>query len=187
MLRFPEQAHGVTRFDEAAVLEHEHALTVPGDDAKIVRNQEERSLTPNLVEHVENACLHRNVERSGGLIGNEEVRLRNQRCRDHGALAHAPRELVREACRLPTRVRQPNPSEGLDHTLPGLGTRCDSMHGKNLGELTADRQVWIQRERRVLEDHRDVSGALPAKYLGSRAKQLDAIERYLPANACRRR
>ena len=47
------------------------------------------------VEQVEDLRLHRDVERGGRLVGEQQLRAARERDRDHHALAHAAGELVR--------------------------------------------------------------------------------------------
>ena len=74
-----------------------HALAHAGDDAEVVRDQDQRRvlLGDELAQEVEDLRLDRHVERRRRLVGDQELRLAGQRHRDHRALAHAARELVR--------------------------------------------------------------------------------------------
>ena len=47
------------------------------------------------LEHVEHLGLHGDVERGGGLVGEQELRAARQRDRDAHPLAQAARQLVR--------------------------------------------------------------------------------------------
>jgi len=78
-----------------ALLEHEDAVGDAGDDAEVVRDEEEREaeLRPQLGEELEHRRLHRDVECRRDLVADDEVGLRRERARDRDTLALAAREL----------------------------------------------------------------------------------------------
>ena len=84
-------------FDDAAGVHHRDAIRRLGDDAEIVRDQQQRQieLALHLAQQLEDLRLHRHVERGGRLVGDDQRRSARQRDRDHHALPHAARELVR--------------------------------------------------------------------------------------------
>ncbi len=67
------------------------------DDAEIVRDEDDRhpQLALQLLEQLEDLRLNRHVERRRRLVGDQHGRLARQRHRDHHALAHAARHLMR--------------------------------------------------------------------------------------------
>ena len=68
-----------------------------------------------LADEVEDLRLRRHVERRRGLVGDQQVGVVHQRHRDHHALAHAARELVRVALAAAPRAagcRPPRASRG---------------------------------------------------------------------------
>ena len=70
----------------------------PRDDAEIVGDQQhaETEIALELGEQAQDLGLHRDVERRGRLVGDQELGVAHQRHGDHDALAQAARELVRE-------------------------------------------------------------------------------------------
>ena len=68
-----------------------------GDHAEIVRDQQHggADLALQLHDQHQDLRLHRHVERGGRLVGDQEPRAAGERHRDHDALAHAARQLVR--------------------------------------------------------------------------------------------
>ena len=66
-------------------------------DAEIVRDQDQRrvALGDEAAQQVEDLRLDRHVERGRRLVGDQQLRLAGERHRDHRALAHAARKLVR--------------------------------------------------------------------------------------------
>ncbi len=83
--------------DDAAGIHHHHLVGHFGDDAQVVRDQDDRraSLLLQALHQVEDLGLDRHVQRGRRLVGDQQARLAGQRHRDHRALAHAARELVR--------------------------------------------------------------------------------------------
>ena len=68
-----------------------------GDDAEIVGDHDDRAseLVLEAFHQVEDLRLRGHIERSRRLVGDQEVGVVDERHRDHHALAHAARELVR--------------------------------------------------------------------------------------------
>ena len=134
------------------------------------------------LDQLDDLRLHRDVERRRRLVGDQHVGVVHERHRDHGALAHAARELVRVVARPLLRVRDADAVEQLDRdparVLPG-GVLVRE-HG--LGDLVADAVHRVQRRERVLEDHRDVAPADLAQLVGGQREQLGALEDDLAAD-----
>jgi hypothetical protein len=99
VLRRGEHGFGGARFDLVAAVHHEHAVGNFGHHAHVVRDEEHAHahLLLQLADELKDLRLDRHVERGGGLVGDQELRLAGERHRDHHALAHAARELVRKA------------------------------------------------------------------------------------------
>jgi len=60
----------------------------------VIRRTAIPALGAEPVEHLENLRLHRHVQRRGGFVRDEDLRLGRQRDRDHHPLAHAAAQLV---------------------------------------------------------------------------------------------
>ena len=93
-----------TRVDEAALhdpalVHHRDLLRQGPDQCEVVGDEEEPEveLALQLGEHVDDRRLHRDVERGGDLVADEQLRLGDQRAGDRDALALAARQLVRVA------------------------------------------------------------------------------------------
>ena len=101
MLRVVEELPLRALLDDAAGV-HDHDLVGDlGDDAEIVRDQDHRRVEVVLqpVDQLDDLRLDRHVERGRGLVGDQDVRVVRERHRDHRALAHPARELVRDSRR----------------------------------------------------------------------------------------
>ena len=57
----------------------------------------QRRRLPELGEQLEDACLHRDIERGGDLVADQELRLGGERAGDRDALLLAAAELPRHA------------------------------------------------------------------------------------------
>ena len=153
------------RFDEPPFFEHEHPAAVTRDDAEIVGDQQQRSVLADLFEQREYLCLHGDVERRRRFVRDKELRLSDQRLRDHGALAHAAGQLVGIRTVLALRVGEPDPPEHVDDPVPGAGAFRNAVPQDHLPELSADADEGVQRLHRVLEDDPDLPCPQPVESL----------------------
>ena len=127
-------------------------------------------------EDVEDLRLDRHVERRRGLVRDQELRLAGERHRDHRALAHAARELVRVVAQPRPRAWDADPVEQLGGTVVRRVLVHAEVRLEHLPDLTADRQHRIQARHRVLEDHRDLAAADPAQLLVGELEQVLPLE-----------
>jgi hypothetical protein len=82
--------HNLTR------IHHHHLVADLRHDPEIVSDEDDggAGLLPQPAHEPEDLGLDRDVERRGGLVGDEEMWVERERHGDHHALAHAARELV---------------------------------------------------------------------------------------------
>jgi hypothetical protein len=118
-------------------------------------------LPRQLLDQVEDLRLDRHVERRRGLVGDDDVRLRTQRQRDHHALPHAAGELVRI---LVARCAHPGsgmPTRRIRSTarLRASASPTRQMRLDRLHQLLLHGEKRVQRGQRVLEDHADLLAA----------------------------
>ena len=120
------QAHGVGMargvdhlahrpdLDDAPGIHHRDTVRGLGDHAHVVGDEHHRraALGAEALEERDDLRLDRDVERGGGLIGDEQTRLGGERERDDHALAHAARELVRIVLDSAPRRRECRPRAG---------------------------------------------------------------------------
>ena len=108
--------------DDAARVHHDDPLGEVGDDAHVVGDDQDRGaeLALEALHQLEDLRLDRDVERRRRLVGDQERRVARERHRDHHALAHAARELVRIVVGALLRVRDPDRAEQLDRPLARL-------------------------------------------------------------------
>ena len=97
MSRIGEDVRHGPRFDDLALLHHDHVVGDAPDDIEIVGDEQHRhaDLLLQVLEELQDLRLHGDVERGRRLVGDEEVRAVGERHRDHHALALAAGELMR--------------------------------------------------------------------------------------------
>ena len=92
--------------DDLTGVHHDHVVGAAGDDAEVVGDEDHRheALALLVFEQVEHLRLHGDVERGGGLVGEEELRAARERDRDAHALAQSARQLVRVLAHASLRI-----------------------------------------------------------------------------------
>src|SRR5438309_1630504 len=86
-------------FDQSPGIHRQDAVGEECQHGGIVTDEQEGDLQPlfQVAHELEDLELHGGVERSGGLVCNDELRPADQRLRDHDALLLAATELMRIA------------------------------------------------------------------------------------------
>ena len=108
---------------------------------------------------------------SSAVVGSsaiEQLRLAGDRHRDHHALAHAARQLVRILAGAPRRGRDADGLEQVEDAEIRIDPRQAEMAAEHLGDLRAHPDQRIERRHRVLEDERDLLAADLAGHARSR-------------------
>jgi len=148
--------------DKTAGVEHGDAFSDLGDDAEVVRDEEKAKakLAAKFVEQLEDLLLHGDVERRGGLVGDEQPGARGQGHGDHGALAEAPRKLMRELSGAESGLRDRRSFKGSDGAS-AYGFRADVrlVGADGFFDLRADAHHGIKGGHRLLENHGDFTSA----------------------------
>jgi hypothetical protein len=175
--RLREDLFRRTGLDLVAAVHHEHAVGHFGHHAHVVRDEEHAHLHLGLqlADELEDLRLDGHVERGRRLVGDQQRRLARQRHRDHHALAHAARELVRKAVEHVLRFGDAHQFEHAQRLGARGGAVLGLMDRDGLGDLVARGEHGVQRRHRLLEDHRDV-GAADAAHRGvGRARQIEHL------------
>jgi hypothetical protein len=149
------------QLDNASGIHHRNALGRLGNHAHVVRDQHHRRAARlrEALEQRDDLGLDRHVERGGGLIGDDQLRLGGDGERDHDALAHAARELVRVVREARLRARDAHLGQELHRAAPRFRPAQIEVRLDGLDELLAHRIKRIQRGERVLEHHADLAAA----------------------------
>ena len=125
MLGRREDRVGVGLLDDPAGVHDRDLVGHLGHHAEVVGDDDdggvELALQP--LDQLEDLRLDGHVERGRRLVGDQQLRVVGQRHRDHRALAHAARELVRVGVGALARLRDADQREHLDRAVPGLRLR----------------------------------------------------------------
>ena len=180
MLRIGEQVVDVGALDDAAGIHHQHLVGDLGDDAEIMGDDQDRHAEPLLqvAQEVEDLGLDGDVERRGRLVGDQQRRLADQRHRDHHALAHAARHVVRKIVDALRRRGDPHQVEHLDRARSRGARRHRAVGQDRLDDLLADGVDRIERGHRLLEDHRHLAAAQPAALVGRKPQHVAIAEQH---------
>ena len=95
--RIAEDILGCPAFDDPRGVHDVHAIRVARHDAEIVGDDHDRDAEPprEILHELEDLGLDRHVERCRRLVGDQQLGIAGEADRDHHALAHAARELMR--------------------------------------------------------------------------------------------
>jgi hypothetical protein len=169
--------------DDASCVHDDDVVRRLGDDAEVVGDDDDRAaeLALEPVHQLENLRLRRHVERRRRLVGDQEVGVVDQCHRDHHALAHAARELMRVVVHAAFRLRNADRLEELERPTPRLAGAHVAVELDRLDELAPDRVDRVQRRHRVLEDHRDVVSPDVSQALLRHRQEVLALEECLAA------
>ena len=118
------------------------------------------------------------METSSAVVGSSaisSVGLRTQRQRQHHALAHAARELVRVAVDARPRALDAGLLQQRDRPLPRRALRNVGVRADRFDDLVADAIERVEAGERVLEHHADAPAAHLAHLLGGQL--VDALGR----------
>ena len=186
--RLEERAHRTALHDPPGVHDGD-AVAHPGDDPEVVRDEEHRQPHPRLqlLQQHEVLELDRDVERGGGLVRDQELRLRGERDRADHALLHAAAHLMRERAQALLGRRHLHAAEGVHRPRPHVAPALGAMGAQRLLDLVADREHRVQRGLRVLQDHRDAAPAHPAHVALALRHEVLAFEEDLALHDAARR
>ena len=161
MARAREHRLGRPGLDDPARVHHRDPIAELGHHAEVVGDEHEReaALAPQLVEERQHLGLHRDVERGGRLVGDDQIGIVHQGQRDADPLAHAAGQLVREGPCARRRVRNAHLVEQRYRVVPGFAPRHPAVGAHRLHHLVPDGVERMERGQRVLED---AGGSIPA-------------------------
>jgi hypothetical protein len=176
--RFREESVDVCLLDDAAAVHDEHVVGELRDDPEIVSDHHDRHLVLLLqaAHQPQDLCLRRHVQRRRRLVGDDDLRVVDQRHRDHHALTHAARELVRIVVDPGVGARDLDLFEHLDRALARLLLREVVVQQHGLLKLPPDLLDRIERRHRILEDHPDALAADLLQARGPGTENLVPVE-----------
>jgi hypothetical protein len=182
-LRVLEDAGDVGLLDGAAGVHDDDAVGHLGDDPEVVGDEQDRhaDLVLQLAHEVEDLRLDGHVERGGRLVGDQQLGVARQRHRDHHALAHPARHLVRVVLDALGGLGDADQVEHLGRLLHRLAVALLLVEHDRLGDLVADGVHRVEAGHRLLEDHRDLVAADAAHLALALLDQVLALEEHLAA------
>ena len=165
-------------FHDLAGVHDGHVVGDLGHDAEVVGHEDHghAQFVAQGGQQVQDLGLDGDVQRGGGLVGQQDTGLADQGHGDHGPLAHAAGELVGIGAGPGRRVGDLHPLEGLDggqHRRPSTDPLVDQDH---LGDLVAHGERGVQAGVRLLEDHGHLLAADRPQGTGGEVDQLPTVE-----------
>ncbi len=189
MARIVIERSGGAAFDDAAGIHHIDPGGVAGDHPEIVRDDDQRDAEPagQLLHQLEDLRLDRHVERRRRLVGDDQLGVAGQCDRDHDALAHAARELMRILFQAALGVGDADQAQQLDRAALRSRDIAAAMLLDRLGDLPPDGQDRVQRGHRLLEHHADLAAAHLAHLFFGQQHQIAAGKHHLALRDLSRR
>src|SRR5215217_6279173 len=177
-LRVVEEITDRSPLDDPAGIHHGDVVCRLGHHAEVVGDQDDRraELALQRLEQVDDLRLDRDVERCGRLVRDDQLRVVDQRHRDHHALTHAAGELMGILVHPALGVRDADPLEHVHRPPAGVGPADVLVHQRGLDQLTTDLVEGVQRGERILEDHRHPLAAQLAQPRVAGGQELLAVQ-----------
>ena len=150
-----------TAFTDASAVHHDDFIAHIRNDAEVMgyHNDRHPELLLQILHQLQNLCLNGNVQRRRRLIRDQNVRLTRKRHRDHHALPHTARKLIRILLDPLFRLVNADKRQHLDRARLRLFSFAARVQLDRLFELRADSKDWIQTRHRVLENNRTAFSA----------------------------
>jgi len=127
-------------------------------------------------EELEDLGLDGDVEGRRRLVGDQQRGVAGERHRDHHALPHTARELVRVILDPPFGTGDADQLEQLHRPLLGFPVVHLLVLADRLGDLLAAGEDGVERGHRLLEDHRDVVAAERPHLILGELEEVAALE-----------
>ncbi len=179
VLRRVEQIVGNSLLDDLAGVHHTDPVAHRADHAEVVGDHQDRrtGFPAKRAHQVEHLRLDRRVEACGRFVEHQQLRVAGQRHRDHDALQHAARQLVRIPRHDAVGVGDLHLAQRRDGVLGGLRLRL-AEHVEGLDELSTDAQRRVQRRARLLVHHRCFPGPKAAQFTGRHRRDVGAVDQH---------
>ncbi|CUK21701.1 Uncharacterised protein [Achromobacter sp. 2789STDY5608615] len=161
MLRPREDFVGTALLDLVAAVHDQHPVGHFGHHAHVVGDEDHAHVHffLQLTDQLQDLGLDGDVQRRGGLVGDQQLRLAGQRHGDHDALAHAAGQLVRIAVEDGAGLGDAHPFEHAQRLGARRGRVQPLVQLQRFGDLVAGREARVERGHRLLEDHGHVGAA----------------------------
>lgn len=110
-------------------------------------------------DEVHDRRLRRDIEPSGGFVGDQQCRLTGQRHGDAYPLAHPPRQLERIRRIAPLGIRDTHLRQEVDSLVLGVCTSYGGVASQDIADLTPNLADGIEGPAWILKDHRQLTPA----------------------------
>lgn len=140
MLRRADNVGGVAVLLNLAVAKHQQPVRALGSQRQIVSDKQNRSTRcpAQDIQQIENAFLHRHVQRAGGLIGDDHIRAQGNGDGNQHALFHPAGELMRILLHALFGMAQADLCQQGEHLLVALGVGHFLVELNNFPDLRTD-------------------------------------------------
>jgi hypothetical protein len=157
MPRLRENLPSRADFNDPSIAHHRDTVGNFGDDAKIVRDEQNCVPVnrPQVADEREHLRLGSNIEGGCGLVRDEHFRIHGERHRNDHALTLPTGELVWVRRENPLRIGKLHRPHQDERTLPPLGRTHGGVQLEHLRDLLAHRHGRVQRRHGLLKDHGD--------------------------------
>ncbi len=164
--------------------QHDDPVGALGGDAEVVGDEEDARavLAPQVVDEVEHGALHRRVEGTRRLVGDDEPGPQGDRAGDEDALAHPAGQLVRVRARDPVGVVEADALEQAPHLGVDAAAVALAVDAQHLADLPADGLERVEGGRRILRDQPDLLAEQPLEPPAADARDVGAAERHPAAD-----
>ncbi|MNI41422.1 hypothetical protein D3C73_956750 [compost metagenome] len=154
MLRIGKKRLGIRFLDDPAEIHDRDTIRHVPHDGKVVADKEvgQAKFVLQPAHQVEDLRLHRDVERRGRLVADEEFRLAGERPGDRDALTLSAGKFVRIPFRIIRRKADRAQQFG-DTRLDHVSAIAQAEFADRLGNDIAHAPARIEARMRILEDH----------------------------------
>ncbi len=145
-------------FHDAAGIHHGDFIAAAGHHAEVVGHQDHRHVAVALLlgKQVEDLVLHRDIERRGRLVRQQQAGTARQCHGNTHTLAHAPGHFVGEAVEARRRFRNVHGAHQLNRGSCRLRFAKAQVTANVLRKLATDLDHGVERGHGVLEHHRNL-------------------------------
>ncbi len=177
MLGAEENRLHVRLFHHLAQIHDCHHFGHFSDHTQVVGDVHDRhaKLVLQLAHQVQNLGLGGHIQRSGGLISDQQARHAAQRHGDDGSLAHTTAELERIIINHPVGIGHFHPRQHVDGLLARFLLAHFLVQDDGFGDLLSNGAHRAHRGHRFLKNHRNLVAADVADFisLGIQVGQID--------------
>ncbi|MNN10862.1 hypothetical protein D3C81_1237980 [compost metagenome] len=167
MLRRAKQRLAIRLLDDFTMAHHAYPLRDAPYQIEVVTDQQQRHAEAllQLDQQLKNLLLHRDVERRGRLVSDQQFRLIRQRHRNHHPLPLTTGKLMRIGFQALQRLANADQFQQLQRPFTGSAALEAFVNLQYFADLLFHRVQRVQRGHRLLENHRNAVAAQAAHLL----------------------